>query len=156
MIDIYELGLLIKDIGNFSMKAFDDRLRFQKTIHLLQSFGIDVGYTYNWYIRGPYCPDLTKAGFELQETISRIPDINIEFADKNDQIRYKKFKKFVTDKKNDPDQLEIASSICFLYNEAGADKDTVLSLTEGKREHFNMNDCIRIWNELETYGVFKP
>ena len=155
MTDVYELGLLIKDIDNFDMDTFDGRLGFQKTIHLLQSFGIDLGYYYNWYLRGPYCPTLTKIGFELKGIIEKIPRLPIEFADKKNESRYTKFKAFMQDKKNDPDQLEIASSICYLRNEAGMVKNEVLCLTEGKRAHFTMSACERIWRELESYGVVK-
>ena len=153
--DMYDLGVLVKDIGNFEMDTFDGRLRFQKTVQLLQSFGIDLGYYYNWYLRGPYSPELAKDGFRLQEVIGEIPKIPVEFADNTNQSRYDSFKEFVADKKEDPDKVEIASSICFLRNEEGMSKDTVLRLTEGKRRHFTGDECMRIWNELESYGVVK-
>ena len=155
MVDIYELGLLVKDIGNFNMDDFDGRLRFQKTVQLLQSFGIYLDYDYNWYLRGPYCPDLAKDGFKLKEAIGNIPDISMEFADQQYQVKYNNFKKFISEKKHDSDQLEMASSICFLRNEEGMSKDMVLKLTEGKREDFTMDQCMQIWDELETYDVVK-
>ena len=40
-------------------ESFDDRLICQKKIYLLQSLGTNLGYTYNWYVRGPYSPTLT-------------------------------------------------------------------------------------------------
>ena len=153
--DVYDTGVLIKDIGNFDMDTFDGRLKFQKTIQILQSFGIDLGYYYNWYLRGPYCPDLTKDGFELKGIMKKIPKLAIEFADDKNQLYYNDFKKFIQDKKEDSIQLEIAASICFLRNEEGLDKDVVLRLTEGKREEIKMHECERIWKELETYGVVK-
>ena len=151
--DIYDLGVFIKDIDNFDMDTFDGRLRFQKTVQLLQSFGLDLGYRYNWYLRGPYCPDLTKDGFELKEVIRKMPKISVELADDGDQANYDNFKRFMAGKKNDPDQLEIASSICFLHKEEGMGKDTVSRLTEGKRERFTMGGCAQMWDELERYGV---
>ncbi len=30
---------------------FDDRLKIQKTIYLLQEYGVDLGYTYSWYTK---------------------------------------------------------------------------------------------------------
>lgn len=155
MVDVYGLGLLLKDIDNFNMDHFSGRLQFQKTVHILQSFGIDLGYRYNWYLRGPYCPDLTKSGFELKDIMPKLWNIPIEFEDEIDQIHYNNFKAFMMDKKNDPNALEIASSICFLRNEEGLDKKTVLGLTEGKRVHFTMEECQRIWDELEKYEVVK-
>jgi uncharacterized protein YwgA len=40
--------------------SFDSRIISQKKIFLLQEMGIDIGYSYNWYIRGPYSPDLAN------------------------------------------------------------------------------------------------
>jgi uncharacterized protein YwgA len=37
------------------MKSFGDRLVVQKLIYLAQAAGLDLGYYYGWYIRGPYC-----------------------------------------------------------------------------------------------------
>ena len=152
---MYDLGVLIKDIDNFDMDTFDGRLIFQKTIHILQSFDINLGYYYSWYLRGPYCPDLTRDGFELKDVIEKVPKINIEFADSKDQSRYNSFKRFMLDKKNDSKQLEIASSICFLHKEVGLGKRNVLDLTEGKRREIEMNECEQIWAELEIYGVVR-
>ncbi len=153
VVDIYELGLFIKDIDNLNMDTFDGRLRFQKKVQLLQSFGFDLGYDYNWYLRGPYSPELTKDGFKLKNIINNIPKLVIEFADDNDQHRYNRFKEFLKDKKNDQDKLEIAASITFLHNDEKLSKDSVLRLTEGKREHFTMKECEKIWDQLENCGV---
>lgn len=153
--DVYYLGVLIKDIDNFDMDAFDGRLTFQKTIQILQSFGIDLGYYYGWYLRGPYCPDLTKDGFELKDEIEKIPQLDIKFADPEDQSRYNNFKMFMHDKKNDPKQLEIASSICFLRKTVGLDKHTAIRLTKGKRAGIEMNECKQMWTELKNYGVVR-
>ena len=153
--DVYELGVLVKDIGGFDMDTFDGRLTFQKTIQLLQSFGINLGYRYNWYLRGPYSPDLAKDGFKLKEVMGNVPSLAIEFADDKDQAQYNEFKRFLVDKKDDPDKLEIASSICFLRNDERLDKNTVLGLTEGKRKYFTMDECEGVWNDLESYGAVK-
>lgn len=155
VMDMYDMGVIIKDIDNFDMDTFDGRLKFQKTVHILQSFGIHLGYYYNWYLRGPYSPDLAKAGFALKEVIEKVPNLAIEFADDEYQSSYDSFKKFLVDKKDNADKLEIASSICFLSNDEHLDKATVLRLTEGKMARFTMDECERIWDELESCGVVK-
>ena len=155
MADVYELGLLFNDIGNFTMKDFDGRLRFQKTVQLVQSFGINLGYNYNWYLRGPYCPDLTRDGFALKEVIQNIPKMSIKFRHEDNNTRYANFKKFIKDKKDNADLLEIAASLCFLRNEVGAPKEATLRLTEGKMERFTKDMCEQMWEELERYGVVK-
>ncbi len=48
--------LTLKELGiDASMKSFRDRLVVQKVIYLSQAAGLDLGYYYGWYIRGPYC-----------------------------------------------------------------------------------------------------
>lgn len=43
---------------NPSEKSFDDRLKLQKIIYLLTLKGIDTGFAYGLYVRGPYSPSL--------------------------------------------------------------------------------------------------
>ena len=53
-----------------SKETFDDRLVCQKKIYLLQSLGTDLGYTYNWYVRGPYSPALTNYVYNNIDVLS--------------------------------------------------------------------------------------
>ena len=45
-LDQYELAAVLNDIGNFDMSNFKGRLTLQKTVYLLQSFGLDLGYEF--------------------------------------------------------------------------------------------------------------
>ena len=51
-------GMVFQALG-VKKDSFDNRIISQKKIFLLQEMGIEIGYSYNWYIRGPYSPDLT-------------------------------------------------------------------------------------------------
>lgn len=51
-------GLIFQAL-NISKDTFEDRLLSQKKIFLLQEMGVNIGYSYNWYVRGPYSPSLT-------------------------------------------------------------------------------------------------
>ncbi len=47
--------LVLKSLGiPTSLKTFNKRLIVQKAIYLAQSGGINLGYHYSWYLRGPY------------------------------------------------------------------------------------------------------
>lgn len=50
---VVDLGVLLKNTPgyDFSMASFNDRLRLQKTVYLLQAFGIYPGYDFSWYLR---------------------------------------------------------------------------------------------------------
>ena len=145
-------GLILKDIGNFSMKNFEGRLILQKTIYLLKSFGVDLGYTFNWYWHGTYSPDLSKAGFELEGMIDEIPDLPVKFEGADVQSNYEKFLKFIDDKKTNADLLEISSSICYMYK-IKIKKERILELVENKKPRFTAEPCKQMWKELEMYGV---
>jgi hypothetical protein len=50
---------------NIDMSDFDNRLKYQKLIFLVQNSGLSLGYGYNWYVRGPYSPSLAQDLFTL-------------------------------------------------------------------------------------------
>ncbi len=53
------LGLEVK------VDAFDDRLILQKAVYLAQAAGVRLGYSYRWYLRGPYCPAVADDAFAM-------------------------------------------------------------------------------------------
>jgi uncharacterized protein YwgA len=56
--------LVLKGLGcEPILDSFSDRLILQKTIYLAQAAGVDLGYYYRWYLRGPYCPDVADDFF---------------------------------------------------------------------------------------------
>src|SRR5437867_5281289 len=44
---------------------FDERLIIQKSVCVLQYAGVNMGYRFRWYLRGPYCTELTSDAFWL-------------------------------------------------------------------------------------------
>ena len=76
-----------KELGfEFRISRFDDRLIAQKVVCLLDLKGVNLGYPYSIYVRGPYSPDLTedlfafKNEFENLETGSRLSAAEKETA----------------------------------------------------------------------------
>jgi uncharacterized protein YwgA len=54
-----------------SLGTFDERLVLQKTIYLCQAAGVDLGYHFGWYLKGPYSPTLTSDAFALRSELAR-------------------------------------------------------------------------------------
>lgn len=44
---------------------FRSRVRLQKLVYLLQRMSLDLGFSFRWYLHGPYSPDLAEGLFEL-------------------------------------------------------------------------------------------
>jgi len=66
------LKLVLEKIGFGDLEEisnFTNRKILQKKIYLLQLTGLDSGYHYNWYLKGPYCPALADATFTLRDEI---------------------------------------------------------------------------------------
>ena len=147
--ELYILGGLLKKVGNFSMKSFEKRLLFQKTVYFLQVFGIDLGYKYNWYIAGPYSSSLASDGFKLEIVYNKSPDVNfIEGEYKN---KFENFLSFIKDKRNDKRKLELLSSIHFL-NDMGYSKQRILEMIKNKVEVFTedqINEAFEILKRRE-------
>jgi hypothetical protein len=52
-----------------TINGFDQRKRLQKAVYMGQLSGVDLGYRYGWYIKGPYSTDLTRDYYALAQAI---------------------------------------------------------------------------------------
>lgn len=65
------LKLFLDELGiPFDIATIDDRKRVQKAVYLGQLTGVDLGYRFGWYIRGPYSTRLTNDYFPLAESLA--------------------------------------------------------------------------------------
>lgn len=93
-------GLIFQSL-RIEKNSFDERLVSQKKVYLLQMLGIDIGYSYNWYIRGPYSPHLSTyifnnldilreqdfSAYHLSESVQKaISDVNNLEVSKPDSL----------------------------------------------------------------------
>jgi len=60
------VALIMQQLGT-GMQQFQGRLKVQKCLYLLEQMGVDLGFRFNWYIRGPYCPALADIGFHIEQ-----------------------------------------------------------------------------------------
>ena len=98
------------------METFGERKRVQKTVYLLDKvFGLDFGYCYNWYLHGPYSPEVTQIVYNVvegRETVDpQDATLSTEEFDRIEQM-----KAFLKDDLNSNDQLELLVSVDYLLN----------------------------------------
>lgn len=149
------LAGLLRRIDNFGLDTFGGRLAFQKTVYLLQAFGIYLGYRFNWYLRGPYSPSLTRDGFGLGEVLPAYPAVR--FVQDDTERRFEEFLRFIEPHKNDQKWLEVAASAHFLarvLNEA--DRDAVFAKVAAKQGNVSRTYFDNTWQELVEVGLLWP
>ena len=149
--DRYELAAILKDVGNFSMDDYEGRIALQRTVCILQAFGVDLGYRFGWYLHGPYCKALFRDGHEAGMVAGGLPEAGVSFEGEETQERYERFKEFMRGKGREPALLGTGASICHLAA-AGIDRDAVLDAAADRAE-LGRGRCATMWDELEGYGV---
>ncbi len=106
-----------ENIGkDFSMKEFDDRVEFQKILYIAQQYGIDFEYPFLWYLKGPYSKSAANDGFLIEDLKNRQQLISCSKPTLNNLEL--EFSKIISDYKDNPIWLEIASSVLYLRKES--------------------------------------
>jgi len=74
-VDAEKIGRTLRVLRELEIKSdmrlFSTRLRIQKILYLLQELGLQTGWKFSWYVRGPYSPDLAHELFEHQQKGTR-------------------------------------------------------------------------------------
>lgn len=140
-------GVIFQKMG-ISKETFDDRLICQKKIYLLESLGTDLGYTYNWYVRGPYSPSLTNYLYNNLE-ILRANDFSqyslSEAAEKN----VERVNSLSEAKKQDmsvESWYELLASLVYIYNNKQSwkiddKKESLFDILIKYKPQYNMVQC---------------
>lgn len=142
-------GLLKRAYPNFDMLSFDNRLKLQKYVYLMQAFGLNIGYNFFVYLHGPYCPELTRAAYQM-------PDFReiklVRFKEADTEEKFKTFLKFFSPHKNDTVWLEIAASLhIFKHILPNASKDQIIKNVREKKAFFYSKEkqIDEVWTEME-------
>lgn len=65
---LLNLQIVLSELGvDTGIETIDQRVTLQKAIYLAQAAGVPLRYRYNWYVMGPYSPDLTRDYYALHE-----------------------------------------------------------------------------------------
>lgn len=156
-----DLGFVIKKLSNmdsikynFSMNEFDDRLKLQKLIYMIQSSGVYLGYDFSYYLRGPYCSKLTQIGFELTEVYDEVEIKNDRlFRDNKIEHNFTQAIKHIQNLEN-MDNWEIASSLHLLHHSENMDQnDAVDKVVHKEGVNFTKSQCDKIWNKLKKWKL---
>jgi uncharacterized protein YwgA len=152
------LGLTLKAAEiPISVDSFHERLTVQKAVYLLEQAGLDLGYPFNWYIRGPYSSPLAGDLYALVDagtselaryklthlTREKIRKVSALWANKSDA------------KVGRARWLELLASVLFLIRTRQSDAADSASLSDILRKnqkYFSPKEAV---HELRETGVFE-
>ncbi|NMC75968.1 MAG: hypothetical protein GYA60_01525 [Candidatus Methanofastidiosa archaeon] len=141
-------ALEVKGLLKFNVEEFDVRFKIQKYVLLAKALGIDLGYTYNLYIRGPYSTGLTDDYYSLDEEYSN--------ADPTEYLpKIEKLYNLVNNK--DVEWLELAGTLFSLYNTyneeglAKGNKEAIINHAISIKSWASFDYAKNVFNELEKY-----
>jgi len=145
-------GIVKRVYNNFNMSSFSNRLKIQKFTYLMQKSGLYIGYDFSLYMRGPYCTELTKDAFQVDDFSTSPP---IRFSNNEMEMKFKSFLDFFRPHKDDTEWLEIASSILIfkeMYPSLG--KSEIQEKVRNKNEFLTQKapEIAAVWEDLERGG----
>lgn len=154
-------GMVFQRLG-ICKDSFDDRLICQKKIYLLQSLGTNLGYMYNWYVRGPYSPALTTYIYANLDVLSRDDFSHYKLAEvveKNIQC-VNNLEKVKRADCTASSWYELLASLLYVYNNKESwkidDQEQSLFLTLIKyKPQYNKEQCKDAFRVLKDEGFIE-
>jgi len=157
---------LVRSFGQMNEEidlcSLDTRVVLQKKVYFLQEFGCKLGYSFGWYLKGPYSTDLTRDAYQVKglESMLGSADFGINLDDVQEPAA--KLKSFLTDIRQLVDEnraedywLELAGSLHFLkFKTNTSTKETAFEkLEHDKPGKFSGEDKEIMWPKIENLTV---
>lgn len=126
--------------------TFQDRIKLQKCVYLAENaFGVNLGFNFDWYIHGPYSPDLTKVMFEKDEGVST----KLTDADRSKLIQCKEFlKEYSTS--NDLELLGSFHYFLSVVKTSGLSKEKIIEQFLELKPKFTKKSVQKIYSKIDS------
>jgi hypothetical protein len=100
--------------------SFDERLKLQKVVYLLQAFGVQLGYGFGWYKYGPYSQDLVSDAYAVlgsrKSEYERAASEGEWKFSPDTLARFRQFKSFCGEYLGSAEKAELLASVRFVNN----------------------------------------
>jgi len=151
------LKFLEKKLGfDFNKDSFDDRLRLQKYVYIARFLGLDHGYRFSGYLRGPYSPDLAKDYYTLSES-DELKVSKEDYLHSLENFNAEKFLDIVSEKSSR--WLELATTVLYfweIYRSVHSGEELanrVIDKVSQIKSRASRDEVSEIFAELERKGV---
>ena len=142
---------ILKSLGPISLDQFDDRLRMQKLVFLIQAVGGYHCFAYYWHIRGPSSPELTRVLFSERGN-DDAPDGGR--LGESDRDLGRRVKSLVHGKIDDPMELELYASVWYLTPDGDLperDRKSIIDTMWCAKPHFTKERVAATLAEIEAF-----
>jgi uncharacterized protein YwgA len=144
-------GLVKRAYPDFNMSLFSNRLKIQKMIFLMRAYKLDLGYYFHLYLRGPYCGNLTRDAFRIEDW-NNIKEV--KFENPEDEANFEKFLTFYNKKKNEANWLELASTLLLLKElNKNASQQAMVDLCKDIKKDFVIWKINEVFEDLKNEGL---
>lgn len=131
-----------------SVDTFSDRKKLQKLVYLTENFGIDLGFTFSWYVYGPYSSKLTRVMFDKdQGTSSKLASIP------NLKDKIKNLRNFLGDDITSSDKLELLASVHYIaciIDDPTSRKTEVFNIIGEQKPQFTKEEVENAYSKIIT------
>lgn len=140
----------IWDRCHFSLDSLEERIKLQKTVYLLSNLGFNAleGYekTYNWYVYGPYSPNVAKDAYDVSESRSWEKASGLSKAENDAIERLNKLLCNIPREAGEPTSInyELLGSLLFLSKKEG------LSLEDARLKLVSKHDYLSDKKKFEA------
>ena len=144
-------GLILKNLNIKSKNSLDNRVIIQKKIYLLQEQEVDLGYEYNWYLKGPYSPTLTSYVYILNSMEYNGVSLNDVVIGKIEKVN--RFNEYKPDNLSEADWYELLASMLYIFKNYNAwainkDKEDIIKTLIIEKPKYSPNDCEYAFEKL--------
>ena len=151
-------GIIFKKLG-ISKDTFDDRIVCQKKVYLLQCLGTDLGYSYNWYVRGPYSPALANYVYSNIDLLAstNFDKYKLVSNAENNTNRVNDLQNKKPDNSSMASWYELLASLLYIEKNKGSwkiesGKDALFGELLKHKPQFNIKQCEYAYDVLANDG----
>lgn len=122
------------------MDTFADRKKVQKLVYLLDKISdMNFNFSYNWYLHGPYSPEVTRLVFDVIER-GQVVRSDPGILSREDIRKIHQMKAYLGSDIHSNDKLELLVSLHFLMQYLRPPKVTmkdIVAFLKSKKPYFN-------------------
>ena len=125
-----------------TIRRFSDRLRQQKLVYLAEDMGAELGFTFGWYVNGPYSPSLTRTLYARATGEGRL-NFEPQALRHDDTMVARRLRGFLGEKLDDPDYLELLASVWYHVPSGRVEQEQrteIVNAVVGLKPHFAESD----------------